>query len=522
MSEAAAEAPVVAASPSPFAAVSPIDGEKLDPVDATPVSDIADLVARSRAAQAKWAALTPYERIKAILPVRDRVLDRVERFANVVGREVGKPEVEVVLSEVLPSADVVDYWAEKIEELLDPEDVVLDPVSYPGKRGTLYRDPRGVLALITPWNYPVALPLRSLLPALLAGNSVIFKPSEVSPRSGALVADLFEGLLPKDVLLLVQGGGDIGAALSSADVDLVVFTGSVATGRKVAHACAERLSPCALELGGKDAAIVLADANLDRAANGVVWGALTNAGQNCAAIERVYVEKSVADAFQAKVLEVVKSLPAKDVGPLTTEAQRSTVVRHVDEAKSAGGKLLAGGEKSEKGYGYSPAVLSMDGDDASLMKDETFGPVIPIAVVANADEAVQRANASRYGLTASIWTKKTRVAEELAKKLKAGVVTINNHAFTGALPSAPWSGHGETGYGITNSPLALDVMTRPRFVLVDKNRAKRELWWYPYTDTLKTIGYAFCLLRSRTSGIFKKIGAVFTLARAVPKRLMGG
>ncbi|MEO8799566.1 MAG: aldehyde dehydrogenase family protein [Polyangiaceae bacterium] len=522
MSEAVVETAVPAVKSSPFAATSPIDGEALDAVLATPLADLPAMVQKAREGQQTWGALSPYERIKVLRAVKDRVLDRAARFADVVHREVGKPKVEVVLGEVLPSADVVVYWCDQIEELLDPTDVTLDSLSYPGKSGTLYRDPRGVIALITPWNYPVALPLRSLLPALLAGNAVLFKPSEVSPRSGALVQELFEGLLPAGVLQIVQGGGDAGAALSASDVDLVIFTGSVATGRKVAHACAERLSPCSLELGGKDAAIVLADANLDRAANGVVWGALTNAGQNCAAIERVYVEKSIADAFRAKVVEVVKALPAKDVGPLTTEAQRATVVKHVADAQEKGGKLLAGGEKAEKGYGYSPAVLSVDDDANQLMTDETFGPVIPIAVVDNAEQAIERANASRYGLTASIWTKKVRVGEALAKKLRAGVVTINNHAFTGALPAAPWSGQGETGYGITNSPLALDAMTRPRFVLVDKNKAKRELWWYPYTPTLETIAYTFCVLRSGTSGIFKKLGAIFTLIRNVPKRLMGG
>ena len=524
MSEVAAVTSEPSASaPSPFSAKSPLDGEPLDAVEATPVSQIPELVKQAREAQAAWGALSPYERIRAILPVRDRILDRAERFANVVHREVGKPNVEVVLGEVLPSADVVTYWTDTIEELLEPEEIAIDPLSYPSKRGTLHREARGVVAVIMPWNYPVALPLRTLLPALLAGNAVLFKPSEVSPRSGALIADLFEGLLPKGVLILVQGGGEAGGALSSADVDLVVFTGSVATGKKVALACAERLSPCALELGGKDAAIVLADANLDRAANGVVWGALTNAGQNCAAIERVYVEKKVAEAFSAKVVALVKTLRAgADVGPLSTEAQRSIVVRHIDEAKNGGGKLLAGGEKGDVGYAFSPAVVAVENDDSSLMRDETFGPVIPIAIVENAEEAIARANASRYGLTASIWTKNVKVGEKLAKKLRAGVVTINNHAFTGALPNAPWSGFGETGYGITNSPLALDMLTRPRFVLVDKNKAKRELWWYPYTPTLDVIAYAFCILRSKTSGIFKKIGAVVTLARSVPKRLMGG
>ncbi len=513
-----------ATSSSVFSEKSPLDGAALDAVTETPLVDVAAAVARARAAQPAWAAKTPWERITALRAVKDRILDRAARFAEVVHREVGKPEAEVLLGEVLPTADVVAYWSDRIEELLEPSEVTLDPISFPGKRGVLTREARGVVALITPWNYPVALPLRTLVPALLAGNAVVWKPSEVSPRSGALVADLFEGIVPEGIFQIVQGGREAGAKLAEADVDLVVFTGSVAAGRKVAHACAERLSPCSLELGGKDAAIVLADANLERAAQGVVWGALTNAGQNCAAIERVYVEKSVAEAFTTRVVEIVKSLRAgADVGPLATLAQRDIVVRHVDAAREVGAKVLVGGEKGAgEGYAYAPTVVRVDDDSSALVRDETFGPVLPIAVVENAEEAVRRANDSRYGLTASVWTKSIRRGEEIAQKLRVGVVTINNHAFTGALPAAPWSGHGETGYGITNSPLALDALTRPRFVLVDKNRAKRELWWYPYTDTVKTIALAFAVLRSGTRNIFAKMGAFFTLLRAVPKRLAGG
>jgi acyl-CoA reductase-like NAD-dependent aldehyde dehydrogenase len=302
---------------------------------------------------------------------------------------------------------------------------------------------------------------------------------------------------------------------------MVVFTGSVAAGRKVAHACAEKLIPCSLELGGKDAAIVLADANLDRAANGIVWGAMTMSGQNCASVERVYVEKAVAKELTDKITLVVKSLAESEVGPLATKEQRQTVAAHVAAAKEAGAKVLVGGEEKDERT-YTPTVITVDSDDLALMKDETFGPVIPIAEVADADEAIRRANASRYGLTASIWTRKTRRAEDLARKLRAGVVTINNHAFTGALPQAPWSGVGESGYGITSSPLALEHLTHPRFLLVDKNRAKRELWWYPYTDTLRTIALAFAVLRSRTSGIGAKISAFFRLLGALPKRLTGG
>jgi acyl-CoA reductase-like NAD-dependent aldehyde dehydrogenase len=499
---------------SPFASTSPASGEPLAAVTATEPSAVAAIVAKARGAQGAWAATPVRERAKLLLAVKDRVLDRAEAIAKAVHAETGKPEVEALLSEVLPTADVVDYWTDSIEELLDATEVELDKMSYPGKTGLIFREARGVVALITPWNYPVALPLRTLLPALLAGNAVVFKPSEVTPRAGKLVCDLFEGILPAGVLELVQGGGDVGAALAEADVDLVVFTGSVATGKKVARACAERVSPCALELGGKDAAIVLEDANLDRAVSGIVWGALTNAGQNCASVERVYVEATVAQRFIDKVVAEVKTLrPGVELGPLTTLAQKDTAVGHIAAAKAAGAKVLVEGEVD--GLKLPATVVQVENDDSALMRDETFGPVIPIAIVKSADEAIQRANASRFGLTASLWTKNIRRAEELAHKLRAGVVTINNHAFTGALPAAPWSGQGETGYGITNSPLALDGLTRPRFVLTDRSGKKRELWWYPYTANLRTVVLAMAVLRSRTSGIFRKLGALFRLIPAM-------
>ena len=244
---------------------------------------------------------------------------------------------------------------------------------------------------------------------------------------------------------------------------------------------------------------------------------MSNAGQNCAAIERVYVEKTIADAFTKRVAELTKSLKfGDDIGPLATEAQRDLVKKHVE---GADGEVLAGGKSLEKGYGFEPTVLKVKTDDSPLMKDETFGPVLPIRVVADEDEAVKLANDSKYGLTASVWTKDVEKGKRVAMRLRAGVVTVNNHAFTGALPQAPWSGHGETGYGITNSPLALDAMTRPRFILVDSNRAKRELWWYPYTPALRTLALSFAKLRSGSTPIMEKIRAVFSLISAFVTRL---
>jgi acyl-CoA reductase-like NAD-dependent aldehyde dehydrogenase len=504
---------------TPFASTSPLDGSPLSEIAATPLGEIPEIVARAKAAQVGWGALSVAERVKIVSKAKDKILERARDIVAAIHAEVGKPEVEALLGEVLPSADVVDFWTQGVEELLEPREVFLDRMSYPKKRGVIHREARGVVVVIMPWNFPFALPLRTIVPALLAGNAVVFKPSEVSPRAGKLVADVFEGVLPADVLALVQGGGDVGAALCSSPVDLVVFTGSVASGRKVALACAEHLIPCSLELGGKDAAIVLADANLDRAANGLVWGAMMNSGQNCAAVERVYVEEAVAKALTDKIVAAVNALRTNvDVGPLTTETQRSIVVRHVDAARAAGAEVLSGGAAGDVGYAYAPTVLEVATDDLDVMRDETFGPVLPIAIVKSAEEAIERANASRFGLTASVWTRKLSRGEAIARRLRAGVVTINNHSFTGAIPSVPWSGVGESGYGITSSPLALDALTRPRFVLVDRNRAKRELWWYPYTPALLAVGYALATLRSAHSGIGAKIAAVFKLLGGLSKR----
>jgi acyl-CoA reductase-like NAD-dependent aldehyde dehydrogenase len=487
------------------------------------------VVARARAAQPAWAQLGASERARRLGPLKDRVLERAEAIADCVHEEVGKPSVEGLLGEALPSADLVAYWTRSIEEMLEPTELELTSIAYAAKQGMVFREARGVIGVITPWNFPVALPLRTVVPALLAGNTVVFKPSEVAPRSGALVAGLLADLLPAGVLGIAQGGSDVGAALCAADIDLVVFTGSVAAGRAVAHACAEKLIPCSLELGGKDAAIVLADADLDRAANGIVWAAMMNAGQNCAAVERVYVDKRVADVFTAKVCAVVAALrPGVDVGPLATSAQRARVHRHVEDATAGGAEILAGG--SDRTFSsrhlaadgdareYSPTVLRVGSDDSVLMRDETFGPVLPIAVVEGEEQAIARANASRYGLTASIWTRDHKKAMALAQRLRAGVVTINNHAFTGAIPAAPWSGHGETGWGITGSPRALDLLTRPRFVLVDRNRAKRELWWFPYTPALRTIASSMATLRCSAHGIFSRARALFALVGALVRR----
>lgn len=504
---------------------SPLDGSTFDDtIHATAPDEVAALAFAAHEAQRGWAEQPLVDRARALAELKPRLLERADEIAELLLRECGKPVEESLLAEVLPNADLVDYWVASIEELLERRDLDLDPLAFPGKAGCIISDPRGVVALITPWNYPVAIPLRTLVPALLAGNAVLFKPSEVTPRAGALVASLFDGLLPDGVLTTIQGGGDVGAAVVEADVDAVVFTGSVETGRTIATACAKRLIPASLELGGKDAAIVLEDADVERTAQGLVWGAFTNSGQNCASIERAYVHESIADELAQRIVEITKTLKrGRDVGTLTTDRQWDLVQRHVQQAVDRGADPLAGGpaKRRKKGLHFPPTVLRVDDEDVAVMTEETFGPVLPIVVFKQVDEAIDKTNASAYALTTSIWTRRIQHAHGLARRLRSGVVTINNHAFSAAIPSAPWTGTGHSGYGVTNSPHALSAFTRPRFVLEDRNSAARELWWYPYTPALRDVARAMADVRGG-AGLGGRVGAIFKLASALPKRLFGG
>lgn len=493
---------------------------------ATAIADEARAaVERARAAQERWRLLPLRDRADALrLAAKDMLRRRAEIIA-LVHDEIGKAPAEGIFNEALGPLDTVSGWFKIVHKATARETVRLNPVSFPGKSAHVDLLPRGVVGVIAPWNYPVAGLYRATIPALLTGNAIVIKPSEYSPRSSAWFAERLAAALPEGLVQVLQGDGRTGAALVDAGIDALVFTGSPQTGRRVRVQCAERGIPSSIEMGGKDAAIVLADANLDRAARGVVWGAMMNAGQSCASIERVYVVRSVGEAFTRKVRDVVAALrPGVDVGPLVTAAQRARVSRQVEAAKAAGARVLTGGAGAagdEAKRDYAPTVVRVDDDASALMREETFGPVLPIALVADENEAVERANASRYGLTASVWGRNRKKAQRVARRLRAGVVTINNHGFTAALPNAPWTGRGDSGWGITGSPLALHALTRPRFVLFDGSRRKRDLWWYPYTPALRNAALAMTTLRSGTRGLFARVGALFRLVGAILARARG-
>lgn len=471
--------------------ISPLDGRLVGRVAATPVTAIAERAAAARAAQAEWAARPLGERAQALKRLKPIFAAAGDELVELLREEIGRHPAESWFAEIVGNLDLIQWWTGPGLKHLKSVNVSLSPISYPFKKARVDAVPRGVLGLITPWNYPVAIPLRALVPALLAGNAVLWKPSEyaalVSERLGALVAEV----VPRDLVQVLQGGGDVGAALIE-HVDGVGFTGSLATGRKVAAAAAARLIPASLELGGKDFAVVLPDADLDRAAAGIAWGANTNAGQNCAAIEIVAVHADVAAVFSEKLKAEVRKM-APFVGPLVNAAQKAKVAAQLEQAVAAGGLIGEGGEGAAGGLRIEPTVIERVPWEADLLRCETFGPVLPLVVYRDLDEVAAWLEASDYGLTLSLWSRNVEAAAAWGAGRPVGVVTINNHGFTAAIAAMPWTGVKGSGLGVTNSPHALEWMVRPQGILIDRSRL-REPWWHPYNDAAIKLGRAMARL----------------------------
>lgn len=476
-----------------------------------PVADVGAQLAEVRAAACVWAALSVVERARKLSAAGTALLQKADDLAQIVQRETGKPLAEAYSADVLNVADLFAYWCDQGPALLRARPARISKLEMPGKRAKVHRLPRGVVAIIAPWNFPVAIPMRGIVPALLAGNGVVLKPSEFTPDSGGWLVEALRAELGP-IIAVTQGAGEAGAALIAAKPDLVLFTGSTATGRKVAMACAERGIPVDCELGGKDCAIVLADAAIERTANGIAWGILNNAGQNCASIERVVVHSSIADEFTEKLVERMK-IAAPDVKKLVTEQQQQTVLAHIAQAQERGGKFLCGGVAEDDQAVIGPTLITDLPRDAMAWSEESFGPIAVLEVHDTDEALIDAANDSPFGLGASIWSADPDRALGLADQLQCGMVWVNNHAFTGAIPDLPWVGTGSSGGGVTNSPDALLHMTRPRVLLVDRSKDP-EPWWYPYGDTMVPLMQA--VVRKQRDG---GIGALFATLGALKKRM---
>lgn len=496
---------------------SPLDGSALPAIEWTEREQVEHVIDRAHAAQTQWAQ-TPFKvRAQRVQELARRILERRDEAAQVMAMETGRAEAESLLNEVVTVLDYANGAIAVAKRALQSEKVSLSPLNFPGKRAVIEAIPRGVIAIIEPWNYPLMQFYKPLFPALLAGNGVVLKPSEHTPRTGAWLAAQCDAVFGPGLVGVVQGAGEIGGALVDGDVDAVVFCGSVQTGRKVAARCGERLIPCSVELGGKDAALVLADCDLDRTVAGILQWSLNNAGQDCSSIERIVVEQAIADEFVSRLAGAVGKLTVHpegsgDLGPLQNSAQLQRVEAQVEAAVEDGATLVVGGTRVGPGLGFAPTVLDHCTGPMAIMRDETFGPVLCIQRVDSAEQGVRAANDCEYGLGASVWTTDLRRGEQLARQLNAGLCYVNNHAFLGTVAQVPWTGVGATGTGTAGSVHCYPVFVRRRTVLVDRS-SKPDVFWRPANADLGVLAHASAKLS------LGAVGQVFTLLPLLGRRV---
>jgi acyl-CoA reductase-like NAD-dependent aldehyde dehydrogenase len=478
-----------------IASVNPATGEILRELDCAGEREVEAVVARARAAQPAWASLGLRRRIAIVGEFQKKLLEKKSEIAAVVTREAGKPLAESLVTEVLVVLDAARFLIDNAWNLLRDEPVPHGNLATKLKRGSLVREPHGVVGIISPWNYPFSIPATETLAALVAGNAVVLKPSELTPLVALDLASLlYAAGLPKDMFQVVIGEGSAGAALLNSPIDKLVFTGSVATGKRIAAAAAERLLPVVLELGGKDPMLVLDDADVDVASSAAVWGAFVNAGQACLSVERCYAHRSLYETFAQACAEKAKRLRVgngmdgnTDVGPMIHDRQVRIVESHVEDAKARGARVLAGGTRlPELGTNFfAPTVLADVTRDMRIMREETFGPVLPIMAFADDDEAVQMANDSEYGLAASVWTRDSTRGERLARRIHAGTVMVNDVISCFGISEAPHGGVKASGVGRTHGRFGLDEMVRVKYLDVDRMPGMKKVWWYGYGETFR-------------------------------------
>lgn len=469
----------------------PSNGQEIGRAALMTAADVTVAVRNARRAQPAWAALSCQERAKYISRAREIVLARTDEIAHLISRETGKPPVEAISMEVVPTLDLMNYFARNTERLLKRQKIDIGQYGLMGRSSYIFYKPLGVVGVISPWNFPWATPLDEIVMALMAGNAVVVKPSELTSLTALKIGEVFkEAKLPAGLLEIVTGDGSTGAALVEARVDKIMFTGSVATGKRVAEAAAKRLTPVVLELGGKDPMIVLDDAKLENAARAAIWGAFCNSGQACASIERCYVHESVAPQFIDLVVKETRALrqgqprvEGIDVGAMSNEKQLQIVERHVSDAVRHGARVETGGHRLDGtgGWFHEPTVLTNVDHSMELMREETFGPVLPIMTFKTDDDAVLLANDSIYGLTASVFTSDMARGRALAERIDAGTVMINEVVYTHAVAQTPWGGVKQSGYGRTHGRLGLLELVTPQHVHVNSVPWVPDVWWFRYT-----------------------------------------
>ena len=449
-----------------FQSRSPGDGRVLATFPVMDAEAVREMVDRARIAAHWWEGLSFVERRRRLLRFKALIARRSSELADLVHAENGKPTDDAML-ELILSVEHTDWAAHNAEKVLGRRRVRPGLLTLNQDARVQYQ-PLGVVGIIGPWNYPVFTPIGSLAYALAAGNAVVFKPSEYTPAIGKWLIDAINEVVPEQpVAQLVTGLGPTGAALCSSGVDKISFTGSTPTGKKVMAACAQTLTPVLLECGGKDAVLVDADADLNRAADAVVFGAFSNAGQTCVGVERAYVHQDVYDQFLDIVAEKTRALtpgagPDSSYGPMTMPSQIEVVREHVRDALDRGGRAIVGGPESVGASVVEPIVLAGVPEDSLAVTQETFGPTLVVNPVRDMDKAVDRANAAEFGLAASVFTRSRTTMERAAARLRVGMVSMNSWVMYAGVSALPWGGVGQSGFGRIHGPDGLREFTRAK------------------------------------------------------------
>ncbi len=450
---------------------------------------LGDTIAKARIAQAKWNQLSFEEKNEKIYSFATYVHKNIDQIVNSIMVETGKPKFEVLGSDIIGVFGLIDFYTKNAKEILSPKRVKLSYFIH--KKSIKIYKPLGVIGIISPWNFPFSIPVGEVLTALFGGNAVILKPSEILPQTGKLIESCFKNSdLPENLVQVIFGEAETGRELVNSSVDKIIFTGSVATGIKVAQNCVQNLKPVSLELGGKDAMIICEDADIDFAIDGAIFGGFVNSGQVCASVERIIIHEKIYDEFIKKIVPKLNSLKQssqtdqgnKDLGKIIAPRQKEIYKEHLAEVKQ---KILTGGEFTENETALKPTLVLCDGTE-KVWNEETFGPVIAIKKFTSIDEAIKIANNSKFGLLASIWTRNEVAAVEYAKRIEAGTVLINDCTFTHALGETPWFGVKESGYGHpVHGEEGLLAVVQLQHIHFDRfyRPLIKPLWWFPYSES---------------------------------------
>jgi len=504
-------------------------GEKIGSTKVDSVDFLKIIIENAREAQKEWKELSVGKRVFYIKKLSSIVCEKSDEIAKIISEDNGKTRIDAMLSEILPAAMGAGFYAKKAKKYLKTRYIMPGNILLSNKISRIKKLPFGVLGIISPWNYPFAIPFSEIVMGLLAGNAVVLKVASETQMVGKILKEVFEEAgLPENVFNYVNIPGRIaGDAFLENGIDKLFFTGSVPVGKYLMGKAAETLTPVSLELGGNDAALVCKDASIGRTVDGIIWAGFQNAGQSCGGVERVYVHEDIYDLFMEELKLKVEKLRIGydndfnvDIGLMTTKKQVETVESHIKDALEKGAEIFARSSSSNENKWNNlvcPCVLSNVTHEMVVMKEETFGPLIGVMKIKDIDEGIDLANDSNLGLTASVWSSNRKNAIKIASEIRAGAVTINDHLMSHGLAETPWGGFKESGIGRTHGEVGFAEMTEPQVIVNDiLPFVKRNMWWHPHSKNVY-FGIKGILNLLYGKGIKKRVSGLYNMLKLFPR-----